>query len=289
MPRSTALSWATPTWPLREVAQPAVHQLGRPARGAEGEVVGVDGEHRAARGSTASRATPAPVMPSPTTTRSTSVGCVGEARRDARRAGRRHGRRSALDQEGELGVEVVGLDAVVDHRLRREHEAVGGEQQRAGHGDGVAGADRAGGLAARDLRRRAARRSPPASGRGGRAGRAASARGRARRSARTARCRAARRTIATRACDQRPSRGRPSAGSAARVAATTLAHSRVIRSPSSVRHVGPGAVDRHPARPRPAGDLGERRTPPADVEDAVAGGVEVAVAGRPLSPSGVTK
>ena len=50
MPRSTALSWATPTWPGGEVAQAAVHELGGPARRAEGEVVLVDREHRQAAG-----------------------------------------------------------------------------------------------------------------------------------------------------------------------------------------------------------------------------------------------
>jgi hypothetical protein len=41
------------------------------------------------------------------------------------------------------------------------------------------------------------------------------------------------------------------------------------------RHVRPGAVDRHPAHPGPAGDLCQRRTTPAHVEDAGPRGVEI--------------
>ena len=46
MPRSTALLVGDADLAVGEVAQPAVHQLARPARGAEGQVVGVDRQHR---------------------------------------------------------------------------------------------------------------------------------------------------------------------------------------------------------------------------------------------------
>ena len=50
MPRSTALSWATPSWPRGEVAQAAVHELRAPPAGAVGDVEGVDGDDARGRG-----------------------------------------------------------------------------------------------------------------------------------------------------------------------------------------------------------------------------------------------
>ena len=190
-------------------------------------------------------------------------------------------RRARVSRRGELGVEVVLGDVVVDHRVRREHEAVGGEQQAAGDRDRVAGADRRpSAWPGADRRRRPSPGSRPASGRGGRAGRAAAARGRARRCGRTARSRAA--AARSRRC-RRPAgrrrwrRGPPSATVAGDDAAPTRGSSG---RPSSCGMSAQVAVDRHPGDAGPAGDLGERRTPPADVEDAVAGGVEVGVPSR---------
>ena len=97
---------------------------------------------------TASSATPAPVMPRPMTTRSTSVGT--SARPGVIRCGPSWRERPG-EQEPQLGVELGLGDVVVDHRVRRQHEAVGGQQERAGDRRGVAGADRSGRLAGPDL------------------------------------------------------------------------------------------------------------------------------------------
>ena len=234
---------------------------------------------------TASRATPAPVMPRPMTTTSTSVGapaspgvigCVG------------HRRERPRDQGGELGVELLLGGLLVDHRVHGEHEAVGGEQQRPGDGHRVALPDLAGLLALGDrvggegqdqLLRAAAPGEQVGEDQLG-----------------VELDDPDEQLVLAQLPDGADDRvgdaldGRPAVGDLLGHDAGPLAGHQVAEQR---RHVGPGAVDRHPRDAGAAGDLGQRRTPPAHVEDAVAGGVEVGVPGLRLDAllglGGVTK
>ena len=187
--------------------------------------------------------------------------------------------RPASRRVRELGVELVLADVVVDHRVgltarSRGRPGAGPAPWPPGCPPGCSSSFWPSAIASGVMPRI---RSCWLD-RDGDRGRAGAARGRARRSGRTARSGAALRTVPAIPATSRSSGGPGLLAARRPVAVTTTSpHSRVIRSPSSWRHVGPGAVDRHPGDAGASGDLGQRRTSPADVEDAVASGVEVRV------------
>ena len=115
-----------------EVAQPAVDELAGPARRAEREVVGVDGEHGQPAGDGVEG--DADAGDAEPDDEDVDVGSATSSS-PARIRPRRHRRDRPAYDVLELGVEVVLGDLVVDHGVRAEHEAVGGQQQGPRHRD----------------------------------------------------------------------------------------------------------------------------------------------------------
>ena len=113
---------------LGEVAQAAVDQLRRPARGAEGEVVRVDGEHGETAGDGVEGNAGAG-DPEADHHDVDPVGDAGQAGSDAAPSGLQ----GPGDEARVLRVELREADLRVGHRLRRQHEAVPGQGQRPRH------------------------------------------------------------------------------------------------------------------------------------------------------------
>ena len=236
-----------------EVAQPAVDQLGGPAGGAEGEVVGVDGEHGQAAGDGVegdAGAGDAEADRRPGRRRSGSV--RPRPARDPRVVGGHGGQRSGVSEQRRSSASssssVTSSSTIVCADSTKPWAASSSARAIA---VGLPGADRARRPGRPRICSRGERRgSRPGSGRGGRAGRAAAARGRARRSAGTARCRAARGRCRRSSPTSRSTVGAVGS-SAASASATTPPHSRVIRSPSSCgmsARCGRSSSGRRPAR-----------------------------------------
>ena len=263
--------------PVGEVAQTTVDQLRGPAGRAEREVVGVHGQDRQPPGDGVERDTGAgdPEADDDQVDVGRDVGQAGRdpggrQKQDERVMGERPG-----EQQPQLGIELGLGDVVVDHGVRREHVAVGGQQEGAGDGRRVAGADRSGGLAGPDLllgdRQDRVLGATPAGEQVGQQQLGVELDD------------AQEQLVVAQRADRpddpvdeardRVAVGLPG-GDRSGDDGTPLAGHQVAQQ---LLHVRPGAVDRHPRDPGPAGDLGERRTPPADVEDALAGGVEIDV------------
>ena len=219
------------------------------------------------------------------------LGDVGEADVDATWSWLRGTSRTsarARRRDGETSASRA-TPSVVDHGVRRQREPVAGEHEERASTTGSPRRIGAVLLALGDQRRPAPRRPSPGCGRAGRAGRGAAPRGRRRRCGGAGRSRAA--PARSRRCRGDPVRAlgsvRPGPPSAPTACSTTTAPLAGHQVGEQGLGVGPAAVERHPADPGPAGDVGERRTAPADGEDRLARGVEVGVVRGGVRSSGL--